>query len=96
MPHFHPFSVPTVHPAVMMYPSILFCYLETQTQVCLCKLGSGCQMLPAMALQFCADRDTIVSVISIIMEPSMATVRVNLSKEVSQYVIQCGSKLTSP
>lgn len=53
-------------------------------------------MLPAMALQFCADRDTIVSVISIIMESSMATVRVNLSKEVSQYIIQCGSKPTSP
>lgn len=77
---FSPFSAPTLHPAVSMYPSISFCHLETQTQVCSCKLGSGCQMLPAMALQFCADRDTIVSVISIIMEPSMATVRVKFVK----------------
>lgn len=78
---FSPFFVPTLHPAVMIYLSILFCYLETQTQVCLCKLASGCQMLPAMALQFCANRDTIVSVISIIMESWMATVCVNLSKK---------------
>lgn len=65
------------HLAVIVYLSILFSYLDTQTQVCLFKLGSVfVRRCLQWFIQFCTERDTIASAR---MESEVATAHVHLA-----------------